>query len=65
MMKIRYMPDERETALRNEDGTLKFQTTKLDPEQFPRCFTNIDLSMPRLDVIREKLDLLSSINLNL
>lgn len=65
MMKIRYTPDERENALRNEDGTLKFQTTKLDPEQFPRCFTNIDLSMPGLDVIRERLYLLSSINLNL
>lgn len=65
MMIIRYIPEEREKSLIDKDGNLKFKIAKFDSEQFPRCFINIDSTMPGLDVIRGKMGMLSSYNLNL
>lgn len=65
IMMIRYRPEDRQDSLINKDGSLKFKTSLFNLEQFPQCFSKIDYMMPGLDIIRERINILSGVNPNL
>lgn len=64
LMLIRYKPDDRESSLINKDGSLKFKTSLLNSEKFASCFSKPVSMMPGLDIVRDRINILGSVNNN-